>query len=132
MALHRLVCVVLLGLVALGACSQQRRAGQSAPKPVVEVMPATKATVDVDRRATLVLKQELVTRFPQNSASATVEAALVKDGYACGQNPTAPAERACLKTNREGRCEVNIIVRSTPYLPEKAQIIRICEVSPTK
>jgi hypothetical protein len=38
-------------------------------------------------------------------------------------------ERACLKAVRKGACEENTIVRSQPYLPEKAQFIRICEIT---
>jgi hypothetical protein len=129
MALYRLGLSLLL--VVLWGCGNQKTAGQTAPRPVVEVMPATKATADVDRRATLALKQSLMTNFPKNSSSLDVEAALLKDGYECGSNPAAPRERACLKAVREGVCEINTIVRSTPYAPEKAQVIKICEVGAT-
>jgi hypothetical protein len=118
-------CVALATLVM--GCQDQRPNGQAAPQPVVEVLPATKATADVDRRATLVLKQELLARFPQSSVGTAVEAVLIKDGFECGPNPTAPAERACLKVVRSGVCEVNTIVRTTPYAPDKAQVIKICE-----
>ena len=132
MALHRLGCSVAIGLTSfmLGACGNQVREGNRTATPVVEVVPETQAMADVDRRATLALKQNLLTRFPENSASAQVEAGLTKDGYACGPNPTAPSERACLKVVREGVCEVNMIIRSAPYAPEKAQTIRICATAP--
>jgi hypothetical protein len=118
-------CLVLAVFVT--GCQDQRPNGQAAPQPVVEVMPATKATADVDRRATLALKQDLLARFPQRSVGAAVETVLSKDGFECGPNPTAPAERACLKVVRSGVCEVNTIIRTTPYLPDKAQVIKICE-----
>jgi hypothetical protein len=135
-ALYRLIArPSLLTSLALAAlltgCQDQKPNGQAAVQPVVEVMPATKAIADVDRRATLALKQDLLARFPQNSAGGAVETVLSEDGFACGPNPTAPAERACLKVVRSGVCEVNTIIRTTPYAPEKAQVIKICETGAT-
>ena len=126
MALYRLGLLVCC--VVVNSCGSQKPAGQSAPKAVVEVLPTTTATADVDRRATLALKQNLLNSFPQNSPSAAVEAGLGKDGFDCGANPSAPAERACLKAVREGVCEINTIIRTAPYVPEKAQVIKVCEV----
>jgi hypothetical protein len=131
-ALYRLIArpslfTSLAFAALLTGCQEQRPNGQAASQPVVEVMPATKATADVDRRATLALKQDLLTRFPQKSLGAAVETTLSEDGFACGPNPTAPTERACLKVVRSGVCEVNTIIRTTPYTPDKAQVIKICE-----
>jgi hypothetical protein len=125
-ALHRLNAPVIAVLWLLAGCNDPRPAGQSESQPIVEAAPETTATADVDRRATLALKQSLLTSFPQNSPSAAVEAGLIKEGYACDPNPAAPAERACLKIVRDDACEINTIVRTNPYLPEKAQVIRIC------
>jgi hypothetical protein len=130
MALYRVSAFILLASIALAGCGNPKTSGQSVPKPVVEAVPETKATADVDRRATLVLKQDLVTRFPQNSATQAVENGLKKDGFECGPNPAAPTERACLKVQRVDACEVNTIVRSAPYAPDKAQVIKICETAP--
>lgn len=115
-----------LALISVSGCNP----GQEAPAADahVEVHPDATATADVDARATLALKQDLVTRFPQNSPTAKVEAGLVKDGFECGPNPMKEGERACLKAVRKDGCEENTIVRSQPYLPEKAQFIRICEI----
>jgi hypothetical protein len=132
MALYRLSQILCLGLLCVSGCGQDHSAGQSAPVSKIEVMPPTKAVADVDRRATIVLKQDLVTRFPQNSPGSVVENGLSKNGYDCGPNPSAPIERACLKVVREGVCEVNTIVRTAPYAPEKAQVIRICETRASK
>lgn len=121
-------------LVVLGACALTILAGcqpvkdPSTTQAHVEAHPDATATADVDKRATLALKQDLVTRFPQNSPTAEVEAGLIKDGFECGPNPMKTGERACLKAERKGGCEENTIVRSQPYLPEKAQFIRICEI----
>jgi hypothetical protein len=131
MALHRLVWL-LFGFMAVSGCNAQKPAGQGAPQPVVEAVPATKATADVDRRATLALKQDLVTKFPQNSSGDRVEKGLTGEGFSCGPNPAAPAERACLKVVRETVCEINTIIRTKPYAPDKAQVIKICEVAPAK
>jgi hypothetical protein len=122
--------IALAGLVAfaLAACSGEATQGQSGPTPVVEALPATTATADVDTRATLALKQAIMTRFPTNSQTATVEAALVSDGFLCSPNPTAPSERACLQSKREGACEVNTIIRTAPFAPDKSQVIKICEI----
>lgn len=129
MALHRLAIVLgLVGLFGLSACGDQKPSGQTVAKPVVEVMPATKATADVDRRATMALKQNLMTLYPQNSPTADVEIGLIQDGFECDVNPSAPVERACLKTMRQSACEVNTIIRTKPYAPDKAQVIKICEV----
>jgi hypothetical protein len=117
--------------MVLPACKEPRPAGQAAPTGVVEALPAVSATADVDRRATLALKQDLVTRFPQNSDGGLVEAGLVEDGFTCNPYPEAPSERACLKAVRVANCEINTIVRTKPYAPEKAQVIKICELQPT-
>ncbi len=130
MALYRLGTILLIGATGLSGCGGQKPEGRSELTPVVEVLPETKATADVDARATLALKQVLLTNFPQNSPSALVETGLKKEGYECSPNPAAPSERACLKVVKEGACEINTIIRSTPYAPEKAQIIRICAVAP--
>jgi hypothetical protein len=127
-ALYRLAISLCCGLTLITGCSNEKPAGQSLARPVVEALPATKATADVDPRATLALKQSLLTNFPQNSPGSAVEAGLIKDEFDCGPNPTAPAERACLKAERKGACEINTIVRTLPYAPEKAQVIKICEV----
>jgi hypothetical protein len=124
----RLVAVLVLPVLLVGACNGEKTQGRSGPTPVVEALPATKATVDVDARATLALKQAIMTRFPASSQGAAVEAALVRDGFECSQNPSAPTERACLQAKRDGKCEINTIIRTLPYAPEKAQVIKICEV----
>jgi hypothetical protein len=119
--------------IVVSACSQQvPREGQSQAQPVVEVAPEATAFADVDKRATLALKQDLVTRFPQNSDPLVVEAGLQKIGYECGPNPAAPAERACLKVVKRDQCEDNAIVRVKPYVPERAQFIRICALAKPK
>lgn len=123
-----LVFGIALGfsLAGLGGCNPAK--DTRAPEAQVEVHPDATATADVDKRATLALKQDLVTRFPQNSPTAKVEAGLIQDGFECGPNPMKEGERACLKAVRKDGCEENIIVRSSPYQPEKAQFIRICEI----
>jgi hypothetical protein len=131
MALHRLGLALAFGLVGVGGCNSQQTKAPSGARPVVEISPDTTAVADVDPRATLALKQDLLTSFPQNSPSAAVEAGLIKEGYDCTPYPTAPGERACLKVVREAACEINTIVRTTPYAPEKAQVIKICEVGAT-
>jgi hypothetical protein len=73
--------LLLLGVAFVSACKETNPVGRSQPAPVVEAGPAVTATADVDRRATLVLKQDLVTRFPQNSPGSEVEAGLTKDGF---------------------------------------------------
>lgn len=124
----RLIALVGLAACVLSACSKDTTQGQSGPTPVVEALPVTTATADVDTRATLALKQAIMTRFPANSQTATIEAALTSDGFLCSPNPTAPSERACLRAKREGACEVNTIIRTAPYNPDKSQVIKICEI----
>ncbi|CAN1518353.1 hypothetical protein MCEMIH15_01010 [Caulobacteraceae bacterium] len=130
MILHRnhLVLGLMLGLSLVGLVGCKPTKEAPAAEAQVEARPDATATADVDKRATLALKQDLVTRFPQNSPTAKVEAGLVKDGFVCGPNPMQTNERACLKAVRKDACEENTIVRSQPYQPEKAQFIRICEI----
>jgi hypothetical protein len=116
-----------ISLAGLGGCKPTKEAPEAEAQ--VEARPDATATADVDKRATLALKQDLVTRFPQNSPTAKVEAGLIKDGFLCGPNPMKTDERACLKAVRKDACEENTIVRSQPYQPEKAQFIRICEIA---
>jgi len=119
--------IIGITLVGLVGCKPSKEASTTA-EAQVEARPDATATADVDKRATLALKQDLVTRFPQNSPTAKVEAGLIKDGFVCGPNPMKTDERACLKAVRVDACEENTIVRSQPYQPEKAQFIRICEI----
>ena len=126
---HLVLGLILgLSLAGLGGCNPTKEA-PAAAEAQVEARPDATATADVDKRATLALKQDLVTRFPQNSPTAKVEAGLIKDGFVCGPNPMKTDERACLKAVRVDACEENTIVRSQPYQPEKAQLIRICEIA---
>lgn len=131
MALYRLSLCALGGLALLAGCNNQSPEAKTQREPVVEVASGTQALADVDKRATLALKQSLMTDFPSDSTGAVVEAGLVKDGFDCSATPAAPTERACLKAVREGPCEVNTIVRTVPYTPQKAQVIKICEVGAT-
>lgn len=119
--------LALLCLALPAACSPPTNP-RSVATPVVEAVPEADAFLSVDRRATLALKQVLVTRFPQNSPPAKVEQGLAADGYECGPDPTTPDERACLKVSEEAGCQVNVIVRVQPYRPEVAQVIRACAV----
>jgi hypothetical protein len=127
MALHRLAVLAAV-ILAFGGCDTQNIQGQAGPRPVVEVTPDTKAVADVDQRATLAFKQALLTNFPEGTPIPDLEAGLTRDGFTCGPNPVAQTERACLQTKREGACEINTIVRSAPYAPDKSQVIKICEV----
>ena len=130
MIVHRehFVLGLILGISLMGLAGCKPAKEDPAAEAQVEARPDATATADVDKRATLALKQDLVTRFPQNSPTAKVEAGLIKDGFVCGPNPMKTDERACLKAVRKDACEENTIVRSQPYQPEKAQFIRICEI----
>jgi predicted flavoprotein YhiN len=122
----------LVGAFALSACGAQETQGQNQARPVVDVTPDASAVADVDRRATLALKQSLMNKFSADAPTGIVEVILDEDGFDCGPNPTAPSERACLKAVREGLCEINTIVRTAPYDADKAQVIKVCELAAPK
>jgi hypothetical protein len=126
-ALYRLIALLLPA--SLVGCGNSQQEWQSKPTPVVEALPQAKAIADVDARSTLALKQDLLTNFPYNSAGSVVETGLRAKGYTCDVNPVANGERACLKVVRESVCETNFIVRTLPYLPDKAQVIKICDLA---
>ncbi|MBN8646880.1 MAG: hypothetical protein J0L55_02920 [Caulobacterales bacterium] len=84
------------------------------------------ANFDVDKAETEKFKQELVTAFPAGSNGADVEKALSSKGYDCGPDPTKTDERACTNAITKDECVIMSIVRTLPYAPDGAQIIKAC------
>lgn len=84
------------------------------------------ANFDVDKVETEKFKQELVTAFPAGSNGTDVEKSLSSKGYDCGPDPTKTTERACTNAITKDECVVMSIVRTLPYAPDGAQIIKAC------
>ncbi len=84
------------------------------------------ANFDVDKAETEKFKQELVTVFPAGSNGVDVEKSLSEKGYDCGPDPTKTTERACTNAITKDKCVIMSIVRTLPYMPDGAQIIKAC------
>ena len=132
-ALHRPVpsraaragLLVLVALATASAC--QREALPPAREDI-------RALFDVQPEATNAFRAELADRYgAAETPSQTVEAALARDGFECGPDPTRPSERACVREAEDptdGLCTLISIVRSEPFLPGTAQIVRACSTQP--
>jgi hypothetical protein len=87
---------------------------------------AVTALFDVQPEATAAFKTALGQQFPATANADTVEAGLSAEGFECGPDPTDITERACVREVAEGACTLISIVRSAPFLPEGAQVVRAC------
>lgn len=121
----RVRTLALAAACALTAACQAASDGETGVGAPEADAPDAYATAEVDPRGTLKLRQEIAARFA-GEVPPEVERALAADGYDCGPNPAAPAERACLAVRRDGACEVHDVVRVAPFEAYKTQTIRIC------
>jgi hypothetical protein len=115
-ALSALAALALLA--ALPACSR-------APAEDPSGAPVT-ALFDVQPEASAAFRTSLGQRFGAAASPETVEAGLVADGFECGPDPTESTERACVREVADGGCTLISIVRSAPFLPDGAQVVRAC------
>jgi hypothetical protein len=123
--------LLIFSTLAIASCDKMPNAsasaqiGESAPKKGERVI----ANLDVDFAATNALKGALISKFPAGSATEVVEEGLKSQSYDCGPDPTMQTERACIKTETKTDCVVMTIVRTMPYAPMGAQVIKACGIS---
>lgn len=119
---------LVLGITScdkLPIAAKQSQIGEEPPKAGEKVI----ANLDVDISATEVLKTALIAKFPAESATQLVETGLKAQNYDCGADPTQQTERACIKTETKTDCVVMTIVRTLPYSPMGAQVIKACGIA---
>ncbi|KAF0113306.1 MAG: hypothetical protein FD163_262 [Hyphomonadaceae bacterium] len=124
-AIFSLIASLLLSLAAcdkLPNTSKQAQIGEEPPKAGEKVI----ANLDVDMAETEALKTALIAKFPIETEAQIVETGLMAQNYDCGPDPTKQTERACIKTETKTDCVVMTIVRTLPYTPMGAQVIKAC------
>lgn len=84
------------------------------------------ANLDVDPIATEKFRADLIKEFPTDTPTENIEKALSAKKYDCGPDPVSPNERACTNAETQDKCMLLSIVRTLPYKPEGAQIIKAC------
>ena len=87
-----------------------------------------KAFLDVDKTATEQFRKEITARFPNPTPSANIEAYFKTVGFECSQDPTSASDRACTKIEDKDNCMIMSIIRTEPFTPDGAQIIKGCKV----
>lgn len=109
----------------LPIATKHSQVGEAPPKAGEKVV----ANLDVDMAETEALKTALIAKFPADSATQAVETGLKAEHYDCGADPTQQTERACIKTETKTDCVVMTIVRTLPYTPMGAQVIKACGIA---
>ncbi len=113
-------------LCLLSACEKP------APKEKIDNIDAPKkgervtTNLDVDIEASAAFREELKKEFPLDTPSLDIEKALLAKKFDCGPDPTSPNERACTNAETKDKCMMLSIVRTLPYTPDGAQIIKAC------
>lgn len=122
-----LIASLMLGIAAcdkLPNAAKQNQIGEAPPKDGERVI----ANFDVDMAETETLKTSLIARFPAQSETQIVETGLAAQNYDCGADPFKQTERGCIKTETKTDCVVMTIVRTLPYTPSGAQVVKACGV----
>lgn len=88
----------------------------------------TIANFDVDVAATDKYRADLKAKFPLETPPENIEKELLAQNYQCGEDPFDTAIRACTNAVPKDKCIEMSIVRTNPYTPDGAQIIKACDV----
>lgn len=120
------ICTPLL----LGACDKI-----FPPKQVeepVEEAPKPTSMLDMDKAATDAFRNDIKARFPSNRPTREIEDYFKSIGFECSSDPTSPTDRACTKIDNKTStsCTIMTIIRTQPFTPDGAQVIRGCKTSP--
>ncbi len=119
--------LIIITILALVSCNQ---------KPVEKLDNAAEikknervtAHLDVDPIATEKYRTDLKAKFPMDTPSEAIEKELTAQDYQCGEDPMDKTIRACTKAEPKDKCIEMSIVRTLPYSPDGAQIIKACEM----
>ncbi len=85
---------------------------------------------DVDTEASAKFKAQIKEKFPADSKTEAVEAGLKSMGFECRKDETTSAnERGCDKMETKDTCIYMSIVKTLPFNPDGAQIIKVCDVA---
>ena len=83
---------------------------------------------DVDHLASDNLRSEIKTLFKADSTSDLVETGLKSKGFECRIDPSNKNERGCDKMETRDGCIYMSVVKTLPFNPDGAQIIKVCDV----
>ena len=83
---------------------------------------------DVDSVATEALKTEINAKFKSTATTEEVETALKTQSYECRIDPTNKNERGCDKMETKDNCIVMSVIKTLPFTPSGAQVIKVCDV----
>jgi hypothetical protein len=124
----RITGLVALSLFALGGCDKLFPP-KEVPAPEPEFTQPTDL-LDVDKAATEAFRNDIKQRFTGVKDTKTIEDYFTSQGFDCSKDPTSPADRACIKVDNKGKCSIMSIIRTQPFTPDGAQIIKGCKVEP--
>lgn len=122
--------ILALGFVlAFTACDKIMPAKKETASVNTELKESERVTanLDVDIAATETFRSELLKSYPLGTPSETIEKDLSSKKYDCGPDPIKLDERACTNTETKDKCMIMSIVRTNPYTPDGAQIIKACK-----
>lgn len=117
-----------LGGLTLGGCDKLFPPKEApAPEPAAE-QPTD--LLDVDKGATDAFRKDIKARFNGVNDIKAIEDYFTSQGFDCSKDPTSPGDRACIKVDTKGTCSLISIIRTQPFTPDGAQIIKGCKVAP--
>lgn len=134
--MQKQLLILVFGALALNGCDKiARKTAPSSPAPNNEeqsLKAGEKVTknFDLDIDATQTLQAEIKSKFAANATTPEVETALKAMSYECRIDPTHPQERGCDKMETKDTCIVMSVIKTLPFVPDGAQVIKVCDVAP--
>lgn len=121
------ILLIGLSIFAFSGCNPKSDAKVENP-PELKQGERVTAHLDVDVAATEKYRADLKAKFPPETSSELIEKELSAQDYQCGEDPIDKTNRACTKAEPKDKCIEMSIVRTLPYTPDGAQIIKACEM----
>lgn len=127
---YNFIALILVTL-SLGACD---KLNNSAPKVAISEHSPEKGekvvkNFDVDHMASDNFKAEMKAKFAPDSTTDIVESGLKSKGFECRVDPSNKNERGCDKMETKDTCIYMSVVKTLPFNPEGAQVIKVCDVN---
>lgn len=121
--------LIIIALVSsIAACDKLSPKKAIEPAPILEKEEKVIQNFDVDIERTEALKKSLLDKYPPTLETEAIEGFLKTEEYECRIDPTNKEERACDKVEDSAGCILMTVVKTKPYTPEKAQVIKVCGV----
>lgn len=130
--MHKPLALALMISVSLfAACDKIGITKQSTPL-AEDVKKADEKVVknfDVDHLASDSFKTEVKKMFAPSTTTDLVEAGLKAKGFECRIDPSSKDERGCDKVEIRNGCIYMSVVKTLPFNPDGAQIIKVCDIA---